>query len=53
MVTSSGEEGITVNDIAVLSPSRLLVSDYTNDTLRLVDSGNGGVLSKVSLPGGP
>jgi len=53
MVTSSGEGGIGIHDIAVLSPSRLLVSDYTNDTLRLVDSVNGGVLSKVSLPGWP
>jgi len=50
MVTSSGEEGILVRGIAVLSPSRLLVSDWTNHTLRLVDSVNGGVLSQVSLP---
>ena len=53
MVTSSGEEGIEIPDIAVLSTSRLLVSDWVNCTLRLVDSVNGGVLSQVSLPGWP
>jgi len=53
MVTSRGEAGIRIHDVAVLSPSRLLVSDYTNETLRLVDSVNGGVLSLVSLPGWP
>jgi len=52
-VTSSGEKGIYAHDIAVLSPSRLLVSDPWNYTLRLVDSVNGGVLSKVSLPDAP
>jgi len=53
MVTSSGEGGIRTHGIVVLSPSRLLVSDFTHATLRLVDSVNGGVLSKVSLPGAP
>jgi len=53
MVTSRGEKRIAIKDIAVLSPSRLLVSDWTNDKLRLVDSVNGGVLSLVSLLGWP
>jgi len=52
-VTSGNEGRIEIPDIAVLSPSRLLVSDYTSYTLRLVDSVNGGVLSQVSLPGEP
>jgi len=50
MVTTSGVGEIWIRDIAVLSPSRLLVSDGINHTLRLVDSVNGGVLSMVSLP---
>jgi len=37
----------------VLSPSRILVTDWTNDTLRLLDSVNGGVVSQVKLPGNP
>ena len=49
MVTSRGEAEIIIQDIAVVSPSRLLVSD--NNKLRLVDIVNGGVLSHVSLPG--
>jgi len=53
MVTSSGEKGIDISDIAVLSPSRLLVRDWTNNTLRLMDSVNGGVLSQVSPPSCP
>jgi len=53
MVTYRGENGIRIYDMAVLSPSRLLVSDWTNYTLRLVDSVNGGILSQVSLPGCP
>jgi len=53
MVTSRDETEIWIYDIAVVSPSRLLVSDYTNHALRLVDSVNGGVLSQVSLPGLP
>jgi len=53
METSRGKAGITIRDIAVLSPSRLLVSYFINETLRLVDSVNGGVLSQVYLPGFP
>ena len=53
VVTSSGEGDIVIPYIAVLSTSRLLVSDHWNYTLRLVDSVNGGVLSQVSLPDGP
>jgi len=37
----------------VLSPSRILVTDWTNNTLRLLDSVNGGVMSQVKLPGSP
>jgi len=50
MVASSVEGDIGIPDIAVLSPSRLLVSDLRNCRLRLVDSVNGGVLSQVSPP---
>jgi len=52
-LTSSGEKAIGIRDIAVLSPSRILVTDYTNKTLRLLDSVNGGVVSQVKLPGSP
>ena len=52
-MTSSGEKAFGIRDIAVLSPSRILVTDWTNDTLRLLDSVNGGVLSQVKLPGTP
>jgi len=52
-VTSRGGNGYQINDIAVVSPTRLLVTDWTNDTLRLVDSQNGGVVSQVSVPGTP
>jgi len=52
-VTSRGENGYRIWDIAVVSPTRLLVTDYTNHTLRLVDSQNGGVVSHVSLTGTP
>jgi len=52
-LTSSGEKGIVIQDIPVVSPSRLLVSDYYNNTLRLVCSVNGGVMSKVNVPGRP
>jgi len=48
-VSFRDEGGIRIHDVAVLSPSRLLVSDSTNGTLRLVDSVNGGVLSHVCL----
>jgi len=50
-VTSRGEFGYQNNGIAVVSPTRLLVTDGTSRTLRLVDSQNGGVVSQVSLPG--
>ena len=53
MVTFSGEARIFILGIAVISPSNLLVSDWTNDKLRLVDCVNGGVLSQVSLSGKP
>jgi len=52
-VTSSSEEDIYIRDIAMLSPSSLLVGDYTNTTLRLVDSVSGVVLSKATLPSHP
>ena len=52
-VTSRDERKFTIHDIAVVSPSRLLVSDSTNGTLRLVDSVNGGVLSQLSPQGYP
>jgi len=52
-VTSRGEDGYQINDIAVVSPTRLLVTDHTNRTLRLVYSQNGSVVSQVSLPGLP
>jgi len=52
-VTSRGENGYQIYDIAVVSPTRLLVTDLDNHTLRLVDSQNGGVVSQVSLPGWP
>jgi len=52
-VTSPSESGYRILDIAVVSPTRLLVTDYTNCTLRLVDSQNGGVVSQVSLTGAP
>jgi len=51
MVTSLG--GANITDIAVLSPSRLLVADYTKSTLKLLDSVNGRVLSKATLPAKP
>jgi len=51
-VASSGEAGIMIEDIAVVSPSRLLVSDHIN-TLRLVDSVDGGNVSCVCLPSVP
>jgi len=52
-VTSRGEGGYYIQDIAVVSPTRLLVTDNINRTLRLVNSQNGGVVSQVSVPGGP
>jgi len=52
-VTSRGEDGYWIYDIAAVSPTRLLVTDNINRTLRLVDSQNGGVVSQVSLPGKP
>jgi len=52
-VTSLGEADISIHDIAVLSPGRLLVADYTNTNLKLVDSVNGGVLSTATLPAMP
>jgi len=52
-VTSSGEGLIWIHDIAVVSPSRLLMSAYTSYTLRLVDSVNGGIVSCVCLPSRP
>jgi len=52
-VTSRGEDGCYISDIAVVSPTRLLVTDDTNRTLRLVYSQNGGVVSQVSVPGRP
>jgi len=52
-VTSSAEKAFGIRDIAVLSPSRILVTDYTNHTLRLLDSVNGGVVSQVKLPCDP
>ena len=52
-MTSRGEDGYWIFDIAVVSSTRLLVTDFTNCTLRLVDSQNGGVVSQVSVPGTP
>ena len=48
-VVSRGEEGIVIKDIAVLSSSRVLVTDWTNKTVRLVDSQYGGVVAKLCL----
>jgi len=52
-VTSPDENEYGIKYIAVVSPTRLLVTDYTNHKLRLVDSQNGGVVSHVSLTGTP
>ena len=49
-MVSRNEGEIVINDIAVLSTTRILVTDGTHITLRLVDSQNGGLLCKVALP---
>jgi len=48
-VVSQDEEGIVIHDMAVLSATRVLVTDWTYKTLRLVDSQNGGVVAKLCL----
>jgi len=48
-VVSQDEEEIVIHDIAVLSTTRVLVTDWTCKTLRLVDSQNGGVVAKLCL----
>ena len=52
-VTAADENGYMIHGIAVLSHTRILVADFTNNTLRLVDSVHGGVVSKLSLQGSP
>ena len=53
-VTFRDEKGISIHDVAVVSPSRLLVSHWTAaGTLSLVDSVNGGNVSSVCLPSVP
>jgi len=52
-VTSPGEEGIYIQDIAVVSSSRVLVTDHTNSTVRLLDSQGGKVVSKLLLSSRP
>jgi len=49
-VVTRNEGEIVINDIAVLSTTRMLVTDGTHITLRLVDSQDGGLLCKVALP---
>jgi len=42
-----------MKDIKVVSPSRLLVTDFDNQKIKMLDSANGRVLSTVSVPGMP
>ena len=52
-VISPGEGGIEIFDIAVVSSSRVLVTEYTNSTVRLLDSQGGKVVSKLPLSSRP
>jgi len=47
------EKGIVIQDIAVLSTTRVLVTEQTYNTVRLVDSQNAGVVAKLTLPETP
>ena len=40
-------------DIAVVSPTEMLVSDWDHDKVKLVNSTAGGVVASVTVPGGP
>jgi len=52
-VTSPGEGGILIRDIAVVSSSRVLVTEQTNNTVGLLDSQGGKVVSKLPLSSSP
>jgi len=52
-VTSSGEGGILIQDIAMVSSSRVLVTEQTNDTVKLLDSQGSKLVSKLPLSSRP
>ena len=52
-VTSPGDVGLFIPDIAVFSPSRLLVADFYHGTLMLLDSVEDRTVSKVKLSTSP
>jgi len=52
-VVSRNEGWVKIQDIAVLSTTRVLGTEQTYKTLRLVDSQNGGVVDMLTLPEQP
>ena len=52
-MTPPGEGGIQIEDIAVVSSNRVLVTDSTNNTVRLLDSQEGKIVSKLPLSSSP